>query len=215
MSRLAATHLRRCPLPAAGGSRPRRRRWLRVEPRRGIRSRPSRSLAAGGYWIAALGPAPLRRGPRILHRWCVDRDGRLLRPYATPEGRWRLPATRERRRSALSRHAARLRGQALPRASRRRSARARPRVGAAGRATAASSPAARPSPCRSRGCSSRAASAASRRSCARWCARSQLERALEQGRDPRALSQPRALWRQSRRRARRLARLFRQGAAPA
>ena len=36
----------------------------------------------------------------------------------------------------------------------------------------------------------------------------------EQGRDPRALSEPRALWRQSRRRARRLARLFRQGAAP-
>ena len=37
----------------------------------------------------------------------------------------------------------------------------------------------------------------------------------EQGRDPRALSQPRALWRQSRRHARGLARLFRQGAAPA
>jgi len=25
----------------------------------------------------------------------VDRDGKLLRPYTTPEGRWRLPATRE------------------------------------------------------------------------------------------------------------------------
>ena len=36
-----------------------------------------------------------------------------------------------------------------------------------------------------------------------------------QGRDPHALSRPRALWRQSRRRARRLARLFRQGAEAA
>ncbi len=36
----------------------------------------------------------------------------------------------------------------------------------------------------------------------------------EQGRDPRALSEPRTLWRQSRRRACRLAGLFRQGAAP-
>ena len=36
----------------------------------------------------------------------------------------------------------------------------------------------------------------------------------EQGRNPHALSQPRALWRQSRRHSRRVARLFRQGAAP-
>jgi penicillin-binding protein 1C len=25
----------------------------------------------------------------------VDRDGKLLRPYTTPEGRWRLPATQD------------------------------------------------------------------------------------------------------------------------
>ena len=43
----------------------------------------------------------------------------------------------------------------------------------------------------------------------------QLERSAEQGRDPRALSHARALWRQSRRHARRVARLFRQGAAAA
>jgi penicillin-binding protein 1C len=48
-------------------------------------------FAAGGYWIAGLGPAPdgktLEFSTRVL-----DRDGRLLRAYATPEGRWRLPA---------------------------------------------------------------------------------------------------------------------------
>jgi penicillin-binding protein 1C len=48
-------------------------------------------IAAFALWIAALGPAPLGDGldfsPTV-----VDRDGRLLRPYATAEGRWRLPA---------------------------------------------------------------------------------------------------------------------------
>ena len=43
----------------------------------------------------------------------------------------------------------------------------------------------------------------------------ELERALQQGRNPCALSLARALWRQSRRRARGLARLFRQGAEAA
>ena len=41
--------------------------------------------------IAALGPAPL--GERLeFSTTVVDREGRLLRPYATSEGRWRLPA---------------------------------------------------------------------------------------------------------------------------
>jgi penicillin-binding protein 1C len=48
------------------------------------------AIAALVLWIIALGPAPLGEGldfsPAV-----VDRDGRLLRPYATPEGRWRLP----------------------------------------------------------------------------------------------------------------------------
>lgn len=44
-------------------------------------------------WIISLGPAP--RGEGLAYsRLVVDRDGRLLRPYTTPEGRWRLPATR-------------------------------------------------------------------------------------------------------------------------
>ena len=40
------------------------------------------------------GPVP--RGERLsFSTLVVDRDGRLLRPYTTPDGRWRLPATRE------------------------------------------------------------------------------------------------------------------------
>src|SRR4051812_36158000 len=45
-------------------------------------------------WIFSLGPAPLGKG-LSFSTLVVDRDGKLLRPYATPEGRWRLPATRE------------------------------------------------------------------------------------------------------------------------
>ena len=57
-------------------------------------SRWSRSRASALYWISSLGPAPL--GERLAFSTVVlDRDGKLLRPYATPEGRWRLPASRE------------------------------------------------------------------------------------------------------------------------
>ena len=43
-------------------------------------------------WIYALGPAP--RGADLEYSHVVlDREGRLLRAYATSEGRWRLPAT--------------------------------------------------------------------------------------------------------------------------
>jgi len=47
---------------------------------------------AGAVWVHALGPAPLGRDISYSHA-VLDRDGRLLRAYATPEGRWRLPAT--------------------------------------------------------------------------------------------------------------------------
>jgi membrane carboxypeptidase/penicillin-binding protein PbpC len=49
------------------------------------------ALGAAVWWIAALGPAPLGRDLAFSTR-VVDRDGRLLRAYATAEGRWRLPA---------------------------------------------------------------------------------------------------------------------------
>ena len=41
---------------------------------------------------ASLGPAPLGRHLDLSHL-VLDRNGRLLRAYATKEGRWRLPAT--------------------------------------------------------------------------------------------------------------------------
>jgi penicillin-binding protein 1C len=44
------------------------------------------------WWVHSLGPAP--RGEALDHSTLViDREGRLLRPYATAEGRWRIPAT--------------------------------------------------------------------------------------------------------------------------
>jgi penicillin-binding protein 1C len=51
-------------------------------------------IAAGAAWTTSLGPAPLGQGLAVS-TLVVDREGRLLRPYATPDGRWRLPATRE------------------------------------------------------------------------------------------------------------------------
>src|SRR5271163_499172 len=57
-------------------------------------------LAAAGFgaslawtrYTASLGPLDLaasREGSTIV----VDRDGRLLRPFTLPDGRWRLPVT--------------------------------------------------------------------------------------------------------------------------
>ena len=52
------------------------------------------AVLAGAWWIASFGPAP--RGNDIEYSTSVvDREGRLLRPYAIPDGRWRLPATAE------------------------------------------------------------------------------------------------------------------------
>ncbi len=44
---------------------------------------------AAGIWIAALGSPPLGNELDFSHV-VLDREGRLLRAYATPEGRWRL-----------------------------------------------------------------------------------------------------------------------------
>jgi penicillin-binding protein 1C len=48
------------------------------------------AAAALAVWIVLLGPAPLGDGLGFSTT-VVDRDGRLLRPYATADGRWRLP----------------------------------------------------------------------------------------------------------------------------
>ena len=50
-------------------------------------------IAVGcGSWVAALGPAPLGEDLGYSHV-VLDRDGHLLRAYATKDGRWRLPET--------------------------------------------------------------------------------------------------------------------------
>jgi len=51
------------------------------------------AVACAG-WLYALGPAPLGKDLELSHV-VLDRDGRLLRAYATKEGRWRLPAVVE------------------------------------------------------------------------------------------------------------------------
>jgi penicillin-binding protein 1C len=48
--------------------------------------------AAGAAYVYSLGPAPLGRNLAYSHV-VLDRKGRLLRAYATKEGRWRLPTT--------------------------------------------------------------------------------------------------------------------------
>src|ERR1700685_1998104 len=48
-------------------------------------------LAGTLWWIASLGPAPLGQDLAFSTR-VLDRNGRLLRAYATSDGRWRLPA---------------------------------------------------------------------------------------------------------------------------
>src|SRR5262249_17686530 len=50
------------------------------------------SLVAFGGWVFWLGPPP--NGEAIEYSTLVlDREGRLLRPYPTVEGRWRIPAS--------------------------------------------------------------------------------------------------------------------------
>lgn len=50
------------------------------------------AVAVCAGWLWSLGPAPLGVGLETSHT-VLDREGRLLRAYATKDGRWRLPAT--------------------------------------------------------------------------------------------------------------------------
>ena len=53
-------------------------------------------------YAASLGPLDLaasREGSTLV----VDRNGRLLRPFTMPDGRWRLPATTQTSIRATSR----------------------------------------------------------------------------------------------------------------
>jgi len=48
-------------------------------------------VASSAWWIVSLGPPPLGKDLTFSTQ-VLDRHGRLLRAYATGEGRWRLPA---------------------------------------------------------------------------------------------------------------------------
>ena len=161
--------------------------------------------------VARSGAA--RRGAGVLH---AGRRPRRTAAAALHHAGGPLAAAGDARgrRPALPRHAVRLRGPALPQSPWCRSAGARPRSVATDRQ--------RPHRV------GRLHADHAGRAAARAAQRAQLHRQAspdrardparahaEQGRDPRALLQPRALWRQSRRHPRRLARLFRQGAAAA
>src|SRR5882724_7557745 len=50
------------------------------------------TVAIFSAWVYSLGPAPLGEG-LAFSTAVIDREGRLLRPYTTQDGRWRLPAT--------------------------------------------------------------------------------------------------------------------------
>ena len=49
------------------------------------------ALAVFSAWVHSLGPAPLGESMQFS-TLVVDREGRLLRAFATQDGRWRLPA---------------------------------------------------------------------------------------------------------------------------
>jgi len=52
------------------------------------------TVFAFAFWVVAIGPAP--RGEGLVYSTQVlDREGRLLRAYATPQGRWRMQASVE------------------------------------------------------------------------------------------------------------------------
>ena len=143
-----------------------------VSQRRGARL--ARALAVRD----SLGPRAARRGARLF-----DAGGRPRGPAAAALRHAARAAGGCRPRSTsvdprYHRHAARLRGPALPLASRRRSAGARRARRCSSSPAAASSRAARPSPCRWRGCWSRAPSARFAAKLRQIVRAIQLERAL-------------------------------------
>ena len=66
-------------------------RWLRYAFA-GVGVAVAGLVVALGLYVHELGPAPLGRHLAYSHV-VLDRNGKLLRAYATPDGRWRLPAT--------------------------------------------------------------------------------------------------------------------------
>jgi len=79
------------PGPDGGGTAVRRRSRWRVAFA-GLGLCAAAAVVAASAWVYALGPPPLGHHLDYSHT-VLDRHGRLLRAYATKEGRWRLPAT--------------------------------------------------------------------------------------------------------------------------
>ena len=166
--------------------------------------RPSPVAGAGAAFAAAIArprllwmrgarrPAAARRRQLGYSTLVLDREGRLLRPYATDEGRWRLRAGVADVDPRFLEDAHCLRGQALPFASWRGSA----RTCACGLASRhqSSHRLGRLDLDHAGGAAARAASGANARRQAPADGACHPARAcVRQGRDPRALSQPRAL----------------------
>ena len=54
------------------------------------------AFAIGGAWyVRAIGPVPAVADVELSTQ-VLDRNGHLLRAYATPDGRWRLPVAVKR-----------------------------------------------------------------------------------------------------------------------
>jgi len=79
--------------PEGRGSAPHRRRRLHVALA-AIGGAVALIAVGCGSWVYALGPAPMGEDLDYSHV-VLDRNGHLLRAYATKEGRWRLPETPE------------------------------------------------------------------------------------------------------------------------
>ena len=101
----AAESLARAPHPdplPARGEREKKENGEREKKRSGVRIAgfaaggaailTIAAAVAGAAWINSLGPVPLGEGLEFSTE-VLDRDGRLLRPFATEDGRWRLPTT--------------------------------------------------------------------------------------------------------------------------
>src|SRR5215472_14759635 len=77
------------PLPGRGEGVGARRRFRRALW--SLATLAVLALAAASAFVLALGPPPL--GKDLEYSTLVlDREGRLLQPFATSDGRWRLPA---------------------------------------------------------------------------------------------------------------------------
>ena len=177
-------------------------------------SRPSSSAGAFAAWVALARSVAPGAGPANLDDRRRSQRQAVARAYAMADGRWRLPVdARPASIRPISNCCWRMRtGGTTPTTASIRRRWAAPRGSSS--PAAASSPAVRPSRCRSRDCWNRGESARSLPSCARRSAPCSSSGA-DKDRDPRPLSDAGALRRQSRGRSRRLDRLFRQGAQAA